>query len=226
MCTFAPKNKKTYMRSIIITLLAACCLTAFVACNDYETYGDKKEKERKAIKSFIADSSIVVITEAQFHAQGDMTDVSKNEFVYLNNSSVYMQIERKGCGTPIQDGESTTLLVRFVEVNIMNMTYINNDTSPYDPDYLTVSRSGSTYSGAFTKGTWYSTYASSYSGSATAPNGLLVPFSYINVGRPRSATDQIAKVRLIVPHSQGHAIATSGVYPYYYELTFERQIDL
>lgn len=214
------------MRRIIFTLLAACCLTAFVGCNDYETYGEKKDKERKYIKSFIADSAITVISEAQFHAQGDMTDVSKNEFVYLNNSSVYMQIMRKGCGTPLQDGETATLLVRFVEVNIMNQTALYNDTSPYDPDYMTVTRSGSSFSGAFTSGTWYSSYASSYSGSATAPNGLLVPFSYINVGRPRSENDQIAKVRLIVPHSQGHAIATSGVYPYYYELTFQRQIDL
>ena len=226
MCTFARKKQYEYMKRIIITLLAACCLTTFIGCNDYETYGDKKEKERKAIKEFIADSAIVVISEDQFHAQGDMTDVSKNEFVYLNNSAVYMQIVRKGCGTPLQDGESTTLLVRFVEVNIMNSTAVYNDTSPYDPDYMSITRSGSSYSATFTSGTWYSTYASSYSGSATVPSGLLVPFTYINVGRPRSADDQIAKVRLIVPHSQGHAIATSGVYPYYYELTFQRQIDL
>lgn len=214
------------MRRFIFGLIAACFVTVFVACNDYETYGDKKEKERKYIKSFIADSAIVVISEEQFHAQGDMTDVEKNEYVYLNNSSVYMQIVRKGCGTPLQDGESTTLLVRFVEINIMNNTAIYNDTSPYDPDYMSITRSGSSFSGAFTKGSWYSSYASSYSGSATVPSGLLVPFTYINVGRPRSADDQIAKVRLIVPHSQGHAIATSGVYPYFYELTFQRQIDL
>lgn len=214
------------MRTFIFTLLAACSLTTFVACNNYETYGDKKEKERKAIKSFIADSAIVVISEAQFHAQGDSTDVAKNEYVYLNNSSVYMQIVRKGCGTPLQDGESTTLLVRFVEINIMNETALYNDTSPYDPDYMSIARSGSSFSGSFTSGTWYSAYASNYSGAATVPSGLLVPFTYINVGRPRSEDDQIAKVRLIVPHSQGHAAATQGVYPYFYELTFQRQIDL
>ncbi|MBO7046401.1 MAG: DUF4827 family protein, partial [Prevotella sp.] len=35
--------------------------------------------------------------------------------------------------------------------------------------------------------------------------------------------DEIAKVRLIVPHSQGHTIATKKVAPYYYELTFQRE---
>jgi len=28
-----------------------------------------------------------------------------------------------------------------------------------------------------------------------------------------------------VPHTQGHSVATSYVYPYYYELSFKRSID-
>ena len=212
------------MRRFISAFLSVVCLTAFVACNNYETYGDKKEKERNAIKSFIADSAFVIIDEAQFKAQGNTTNVDKNEFVFLSNSGVYMQIVSQGCGTPLQDGETSTLLVRFVEINIMDSTAVYNDTSPYDPDYMSVSRSGSSYTGTFTNGLWVSVYGST--GSAAVPEGILAPFTYINVGRPRSADDKIAKVRLIVPHSKGHYMATQYVYPYYYELTFQRQLDL
>lgn len=202
------------------------CIVTFVACNDYETYGEKKDKEREAINQFIADSAIVVINQAQFVSQGNTTNLERNEFVYLDNSGVYMQIVRKGCGNPVADGETTVLLVRFYEQCIQDTLAIFNDASPLEPDYMTISRSGSTYSGTFTSGRWYSTYVSSYSGTATVPNGLLVPFPYINVGRPRTADDAIAKVRLIVPHSQGHTMASSYVYAYYYEITFEKLIDL
>ena len=74
------------------------------SCNDYETYGDKKEKERNAIAKFISDSSIVVITEDQFNQQGYTTNLSRNEFVKLDKSGVYMQIVREGCGDMIKDG--------------------------------------------------------------------------------------------------------------------------
>ena len=85
-----------YMRKVILALLAFCSLASFVACNDYETYGDKKEKERKAIRQFLADSSFVVISESQFHAAGNVTNVANKEFVYLDNTGVYMQIVSKG----------------------------------------------------------------------------------------------------------------------------------
>jgi ribosomal protein S12 methylthiotransferase len=35
--------------------------------------------------------------------------------------------------------------------------------------------------------------------------------------------EETAKVRLIVPHSQGTADASSSVTPYYYELTYQRE---
>ena len=200
-------------------------LFLMVACNDYETYGDQKEKERNAINKFIADSAIVVITEADFHAKGDVTDVSKNEFVYMNNTGVYMQIVRKGVGQPLQDGESATLLVRLSELNIIDTTYVTNEYDLYDPDQMSVKRSGKTYTASFVRGVMKSTYGSSAS-AAQVPAGLLVPLPYINVGRERSETDRIAKVRLIVPHTQGHAVASSYVYPYYYEMSYQRTNDL
>ncbi|MBR1414373.1 MAG: DUF4827 domain-containing protein [Prevotella sp.] len=208
------------MRKAILALLALWSVVSFVGCNNYETYGDKKEKERKAIRQFIADSSFVVISESQFHAAGNVTDVAKKEFVYLDNNGVYMQIIDKGCGTALQDGENSDLLVRFLEIGLLDSTAVYNDANPYDVDVMNVRRQGNTFTASFTSGTWYSTYGESVS------SGLLTPLSYINVGRPRSADDRIAKVRLIVPHTQGHSVASSYVYPYYYEITFQRKTDL
>ena len=208
------------MRKFIVLLTALVAMT-FVACNNYETYGDKKEKERKAIRQFIADSAFVVISESQFHQQGDVTDVEKREFVYLDNSGVYMQIVNKGCGTPLQSGETADLLVRFVEICLLDSTALYNDTSPYDVDIMNVSKQGTTYTASFTQGLMQASYS-----NATVAPGLLVPLNYVNVGRPRTADDHVAKVRLIVPHSQGHQIATNYVYPYYYEISYERKIDL
>ena len=210
------------MRKAIIALFAVFSLaTLFTSCNDYETYGDKKEKERKAIRQFLADSSFVVITEKQFHANGDVTDVNKREFVYMDNSGVYMQIVHKGCGTPLQDGENSDLLMRFLEICLLDSTAVYNDSNPYDVDVMNVKRQGNTFTASFTSGAWVSTYS-----SEVVPQGLLVPLPYLNMGRPRSADDQIAKVRLIVPHTQGHTVASRYVYPYYYEISLQRKIDL
>ncbi len=213
--------KRDKMKKLMIAILTVCCLTSMVACNDYETYGDKKDKERKAIRQFLADSSFVVITESQFHANGDVTDVDKREFVYMDNSGVYMQIVHKGCGTPIQDGENSDLLVRFLEICLLDTTVRYNDVNPYDVDVMNVKRQGNTFTASFTSGAW----ASSSLGNSV-PQGLLVPLPYLNMGRPRSATDHIAKVRLIVPHTQGHSNASYYVYPYYYEISFQRKTDL
>ena len=208
------------MRRTALLLLTVIGIVSFVACNNYETYGDKKDKERKAIRHFISDSTITVISESQFHANGNVTDTARHEFVYLDNTGVYMQIVHKGCGKPLQDGESTDLLVRFMEMSILDTTVVYNDTNPYYVDVMHISRSGSTYTASFTEGTWLSTYGE------MVPSGLLVPFSYINVGRLRSENDHIAKVRLIVPHTQGHSLASGYVKPYYYEISFQRQTDL
>lgn len=199
----------------------------FASCNDYETYGDKKEKERNAISKFIADSSIVVISEDQFNQQGETTNLAKNEFVKLDKSGVYMQIVRKGCGTEVQDGEKAILVCRFAEFDILNDTasICNNDKDLlfYNkpvisiPDIMQVSRTSGSYTASFLSGMMYNVYSSS------VPPGWLAPLPYIKVGRPQTMSEECAKVRLIVPHSQGHATASSSVKPYYYEITFQRE---
>ena len=62
-----------------------------------------------------------------------------------------------------------------------------------------------------------------HSSSTSVPAGWLVPLNYINVGRPENENDEIAKVRLIVPHSQGTVDASSSVYPCFYEITYVRE---
>ena len=92
-----------------------------------------------------------------------------------------------------------------------------NDYSPRTPDKMSVSRSGNTYTASFVSGMMYSTYG------ASVPSGWLVPFNYINVGRQSTPDDEVAKVKLIVPHTQGQAYASSSVYPCYYVITYQRE---
>jgi hypothetical protein len=105
------------MKKILFIMIAFAAVLS--SCNDYETYGDKKEKERNAIAKFISDSSIVVISEDQFNQQGHTTDLARNEFVKLDKTGVYMQIVRSGCGSMLADGESTRLVCRFSEYDIL-----------------------------------------------------------------------------------------------------------
>ena len=203
------------MKKSIFAVLLLAGIAFLGACTDYETYGEMKEKERDDISKFIKDSAINVISETVFEAQGKTTDLSRNEFVYLSKSGVYMQIVNKGDGTPLEDGKSVNLLCRFFELNIKNKTVLYNSYSyVYQNDKLNVQRAGSTYTASFVTGRMYENYG------ASVPAGWLVTFNYLNIGR---STANLAKVRLIVPHSQGHSVASQNVYPYYYELTFQRE---
>lgn len=204
------------MKIIARILLLITVFASLTACNDYETYADKKEKERDAIRDFIRDNQIVRIEESVFKNNGFVTDTAKNEYVYMNNTGVYMQIVRKGNGRPLENGENASLNVRFLEVNIMDTTYVvTNYDAPYNPDIMNINRTGTTYTASFISGEMYNNY------SASVPSGWLVPFNYINLDGP-TADEDIAKVRLIVPHTQGHSIASGNVYPYFYEITFQR----
>lgn len=192
-------------------------MTAIAACDDYETYGDKKKKERDAIATFLRDSAFQVITEDQFNQQGQTTDVEKKEFVYLNKSGVYMQIVRKGCGTILEENRQVNLLCRFYEYSLLDKVYsASNITNPRNYDKMTITRTGSSYTASFISGVMYSTYG------ASVPSGWMVPLQYLLLGRQDSEEGEIARVRLIVPHSQGHSTASSYVYPFFYDITYQR----
>lgn len=208
------------MRKTIYTLTTLIVMLTTIACNDYETYGELKERERDAIEKFISDSSFVIISEDQFHNQGDKT-LGNKQFVILDKSGVYMQILNIGSGEAIKDGETMNILCRFSEKAILDTTSINNLTGTYvfTPDIMCVTRTGSTYTAYFSerRGLMCVTYGTS------VPEAWLAPLQYVKLGRLTSATDDKARVRLIVPHSQGTTNnAKANVKPYFYDITFQR----
>lgn len=222
--TFAHIIKVVNMRKLIFSVLCVVCVASFMACNDTETYAEQKEKERSAINKYIADSAVNVISEAKFFAQDSTTDVSKNEFVLFESSGVYMQIIRKGCGEKLKDGETATVLCRFTERNLKkgaDSIQLTNENLTYSsiPEKMSVKNTSGTFSASFEKGASIMYYAY---GSTSVPSGWLTPLTYINLGRLVNDGDEIAKVRLIVPHTQGQAYASQNVYPCLYDITYER----
>lgn len=229
-CNFAPdKNNRKMKKQLIFPILA---LFILVSCDNYETYADKKDKERSAISKFIAKEGIKVISEATFNAQGQTTNLERNEFVLMDRTGVYMQIVRKGCGSKMEENKTVTLLCRFVERDLMRdtITYRNDqyvllyDTSLGSTidgslyvDKISAHRTGTTITASFVEGLMLR-----YHG-ASVPSGWMVPLNYVNVGRPENPGDEVSKVRLIVPHSQGTSDAQYDVYPYYYEVTYQHE---
>lgn len=208
-----------------LTLILACLIGVFVlsSCSDTETYAEQKEKERDCINNYIADQGIKVISESQFLEQDTTTNLDNNEYVLFETTGVYMQIIRRGCGKMIQSGETTNVLCRFSEWNLMEDTLqATNNVMYYSPtpDIMSVTNTSGTFSASFDAN---SSVMYSYYGSTSVPSGWLVPLKYIKVGRVEKEGDEIAKVRLIVPHSQGQQYASANVYPCLYEITYERQ---
>jgi hypothetical protein len=207
------------MKNCVKALLAVLVLMVLASCNNYETYGDLKDKERNAIAEFIRTNEIKVITESQFVQQDSTTNVNRNEFVYLEKSGVYLQIVRKGCGSKLEEGKPVNVLLRFSEYNILgDTTILRNDLNARMLDKMNVKRDGSTITASFVSGMMLRAY-----GTTTVPNAFLLPLHYVNIGRPMSATDEVSMVKMIVPHSQGQTDAIQRVYPCFYTLTLERE---
>lgn len=208
--------------SIFVSFVLSASVLAFSSCHDSESYADQKNKERKAINQFIADQNIVSISEEDFEANGFVTDVSKNEYVLFPSSGIYMQIVREGCGEKLKNGETATVLCRFSELNLMqDSLLLSNNVHRYaqTPDRMTVKNTSGSFSASYISGLMLDTYKSN-----TVPQGWLTPLTYIKLGRPSDSGEEIAKVRLIVPHTQGQANASYNVYPCFYEITYERGI--
>ena len=231
--TFARKNeivdRKMKKFSYIIALLMA--VVVFAGCENYETYSDMKKKEQDAIEAFIAEHGIQVIDQTTFEAQGNKTDLASNQFVKFTRNGVYMQIVREGCGSVLEENKTVNVLCRFMEQNIQTGDIVVRndihaslsslgtgiDVSQY-LDKMSVVRTGTTLTASFLSGMMYQ-----YHGSTSVPGGWLVPLNYVKIGRPENEGEETAKVRLIVPHSQGTADASSSVTPYYYEITYQRE---
>lgn len=208
---------KKQLNLIIMTLLAVVTLAS---CSDSVTYADMKKKERNAINRYISNQKIQKISEAKFEEQGFTTDTTKNEYVLFESNGVYMQIVRKGEGASLKPGETATVLCRFKEYNILEgdsaLQLTNILQYNWQVDKMTVKNTSGTFTASFISGEslMYTRYS-----SQAVPSGWLVPLSYINLGRIPQG-DEIAKVRLIVPHTQGQSDASQNVYPCLYEITY------
>ncbi|MEG1729193.1 MAG: DUF4827 domain-containing protein [Bacteroidaceae bacterium] len=217
-----------------ITIIALCC-PLFQSCDEETTYADQKDRERSGIGSFISkgicikdpevgDTVLYVapikpISEAQFFAQDSTTNISKNEYVLFNNTGVYMQIIRKGPGKKLEHNESENIYCRYMEVNIFGDSIQTRNNTPFYiaiPDVMTCYNSYGTFTASFISGVMRGAY------TASVPAGWLVPLTYINIGRQIDDKNEIAKVRIIVPHTQGQQNATSSVYPCFYEITYQK----
>lgn len=210
------------MKKITFLLVVVAAVLAFSACSHSETYADQLERENEAIHAFIVKKGINVISEDQFAKQGNITDVTKNQYVHFSSTGVYMQIVEKGTGNPIRKGETATVLCRFTERNLIRDTLqLSNQFLVFGPkvDKMSVTNTSGTYTASFdpSSSVMYDAYK-----STSVPNGWLAPMTYIGLGRLVSATSKLAHVRLIVPSQQGQINASQAVYPCFYDLTFQR----
>ena len=218
-------------------LLFLFAVGLFCSCDDEETYADRREKENQQIQNFLntgvnltdtnsdtysinVPGGINVISESDFAAKGYTTDASRNEYVLFNSSGVYMQILRKGPGKPLAEGETATVLVRYTEYDISS-AYVRstNVLNAYAvmPDVMTCSNSYGTIQASFLSGVMKNSYDTS-----TVPAGWLIPLKYINLGRQESEDEEVARVRVIVPSTQGQINASANVYACFYDISYTR----
>ena len=97
---------------------------------------------------------------------------------------------------------------------LANMGVLNPDYYIYDEEFK-VTIDGTSYSATFQgRSLMYN-----QNGSTAVPTGWLIPLKYVKPFRTTSS-EQVTRVRLIVPHGQGSSTASKYVYPCFYELTY------
>lgn len=189
-------------------------ILSFVACEDDVTYSDMKEKEVDAVNRFVKENGIKIISYEQFVANDSTTDVSKNEFVEIDD--VYLQIVNNpkdaADARRIEDGDIRNLLVRYYEYNIQDGDTISGNLFAAEADEMRVENNSGTYSATFTNGVMASVYGNN------VPTGWLVPLNFLVFTRSQK---NLAKVNIIVPHSKGTVTAATYVYPCLYQITFQ-----
>ena len=189
-------------------------IISFVACEDDVTYSDMKEKEVDAVNRFVKENGIKIISYEQFVANDSTTDVSKNEFVEIDD--VYLQIVNNpkdaADARRIEDGDIRNLLVRYYEYNIQDGDTISGNLFAAEADEMRVENNSGTYSATFTNGVMASVYGNN------VPTGWLVPLNFLVFTRSQK---NLAKVNIIVPHSKGTVTAATYVYPCLYQITFQ-----
>ena len=227
-------NAKKYGLGLLLLLVWGI---TFSSCDDDDSYADRRERERSQISAFLQNGvqvkaensdmyildvpgNINVISEQEFYANDSMTNVTRNEYVYFENTGVYMQIIRKGAGEKLGEGQSATIINRYIEYNIATDTIQSTNRTlalVTNPDIMSCQNNYGVFTASFTEGVMKTMYNSN-----TVPAGWLVPLNFINIGRQDSPEEGIALVRLIVPSTQGQNQAAYDVYPCFYEISYQR----
>lgn len=233
-----------------LVILSALFLNA---CDDDLTYAELRAREKEQIETFIEKGCCIIdesskdtllyvapintITEAEYNAAGHVCNLQRNEYIYLSDNEVYLQIIRRGTGDmgrsvtdaeghvqplrgdTLAPGTTRRVIVRYTEYNIGgDSIQSSNVLSPayaQMPDIMSVTNNSGTLSGTFISGVMSNRYS-----STAVPNGWLYPLYYVCLGRYVYDDSEIAKVRVIVPSTEGQADASSATYPCFYELTY------
>ena len=222
------------MKRFVLYLLILVGGVAVSSCqNDDTTYSEQKEEERELVSNFVKRDVVIklddkvlaefgpisVLTEEEFVNRDSCTDVSKNEYVLFKSTGVYMQILRKGTGRMMTSGGKMKLVCRFWEYNIRgDSIQQTNRFANQLPEVFTVSGSFGNLTSQIdltipSSSVLYSAYS-----DTSVPSGWLAAIPYLRLGR-QTGEEQIAKVRLIVPHGSGQSHAKQNVYPCMYEMT-------
>jgi hypothetical protein len=179
-----------------------------------------KEKERDAVNAYIKEKGINIISFEQFVANDSTTDVSKNEYVLVDD--IYMQIvnnpvKKDPKARPILENENVDLLAVYYEYNIQEDDTISANMYAADADEMRVTNTSGSYKATFTSGVMNSVYCSS------VPTGWLVPLRFLTFTRKQS---NLAKVNIIVPHTKGTSNAATYVYPCLYQISYQPSVSV
>ena len=225
-------------KQIFYLLFISCVLQG---CNKGITYADQKENEKDDIQSWILKHDYKIISEEQFYKQDSLTN--ENEFVLLKESGVYMNIIQRGKGKRILDDGRYTIISRYLEIALSGIEnfFVTGDTlsgnmklrnypvfGPENwglpqymaqPDNYILTIDKNNYKASFKEN---SMMAYVYK-TASVPSGWLIPLRFLKPASsiPTLPSEDIARVKLIVPHSQGSAQAMKYVYPCLYEITYQ-----
>lgn len=197
--------KKLSLLFLVVSVLAAL----MQSCSDSKTYAEMLEDEKNAIKAFIAKHDINVISLEEFE-KDTVTDVSKNEYVFLPNG-VYLQIVNRGTADTLKYRDE--LLLRMTEYNIMCEiddtaypdTISNVDVATVVDSFFYDPTSTST---TMTEG-WFPYVYSQFYGTLNVPYGIVYSLRYVR---------DMARFNVIVPSKMGHGYAGQEVYPFFYEI--------
>ncbi len=220
--------KRIYLLLTIVGLAAL----GLQSCNNGKTYAERMEEERDAIERYISENDIKVINEDQFEAQDSMT-LEENEYVLLDESGIYMHVDYRGDGTDVLGDGSYNMIARYVEImlqtrddlsvtagdTLMANMHVNDPSFLVDGEYFKLSITGESYSASFTRSINDDYSMAGVYNTAAVPQGWLVPLRYLKPSRTNRA-DRMARVKIIVPHSEGTSTAIQAVYPCFYEIAY------